>query len=192
MTSVSGDLKAMRAELRDYLARLAVRHGTFTLSSGEVSDLYVDCRVVATIPRAMRCIGALLLDLMADLPDVRGVGGLAIGADPIAAAVAMCSIDVRPEGQAIPMYMVRKEPKGHGTRRRIEGAFPEGRGAPVVVVDDVITKGGSVLQAIEAIEGETEARVARCLLLVDRLEGGAERLRQRGYEVRSIFTRNDF
>jgi orotate phosphoribosyltransferase len=59
-------------------------------------------------------------------------------------------------------------------------------------VDDVITKGGSVLQAIEAIEGETEARVARCLLLVDRLEGGAERLRQRGYEVRSIFTRNDF
>jgi orotate phosphoribosyltransferase len=192
MTSLLVDLGAMRAELHDCLARLAVRRGTFTLSSGEVSDLYVDCRVVATIPRAMRCIGALLLDLLADLPDVRGVGGLAIGADPIAAAVAMCSLELRPEGQAIPMFMVRKEPKAHGTRRRIEGAFPEGRGAPVVVVDDVITKGGSVLQAIEAIEGETEARVARCLLLVDRLEGGADLLRRRGYEVRSIFTRNDF
>jgi orotate phosphoribosyltransferase len=189
LTRTAPDLGAMRRELHDYLARLAVRHGTFTLSSGDVSDLYVDCRVVTTIPRAMRCIGALLLDLLADLPDVRGVGGLAIGADPIAAAVAMSSLEGARE---IPMFMVRKEPKGHGLRRRIEGAFPEESGAPVVVVDDVITKGGSVLQAIEAIEGETKARVARVAVLVDRLEGGAERLRGLGYDVRSIFTRHDF
>ena len=186
------DLDAMRAELRDFLARLAVRHGTFTLTSGEVSDLYVDCRVVTTIPRAMRCIGALMLDLLADLPDVKGVGGLAIGADPIAAAVAMRSLDRRGPGSEIPMFMVRKEPKAHGTRRQIEGAFPDAPGAPVVIVDDVITKGGSVLQAIEAVEKETQARVVRCVLIVDRLEGGAERLRQRGYDVRSIFTREDF
>ena len=183
------DLVAMRAELLDYLTRLAVRHGTYTLTSGEVSDLYVDCRVVTTIPRAMRCIGALMLDLLADLPDVRGVGGLAIGADPIAAAVAMSSLD---SGREIPMFMVRKEPKAHGTRRQIEGAFPDAPGAPVVIVDDVITKGGSVLQAIEAVEAETNARVVRCVLIVDRLEGGAERLRQRGYDVRAIFTREDF
>jgi orotate phosphoribosyltransferase len=186
------ELEATRAELHDYLSRLAVRHGTFTLTSGEVSDLYVDCRVVATIPQAMRCIGALMLDLLEDLPDVQGVGGLAIGADPIAAAVALCSLEGRGPGREIPMFMVRKEPKAHGTRRRIEGAFPEAPGAPVVIVDDVITKGGSVLQAIEAVEGETEARVARCLLIVDRLEGGADLLRQRGYDVRSIFTRRDF
>lgn len=183
------DLAAMREELRDLLARLAVRHGTFTLTSGATSDLYVDCRVVATIPRAMKCIGALILDALADLPDVRGVGGLAIGADPIAAAVAMASADSE---RAIPMFMVRKEPKAHGTRRRIEGAFPNEPGAPVVVVDDVITKGGSVLQAVEAIEAETEAKVVRAVLLVDRLEGGAEMLRARGYDVRALFTRTDF
>lgn len=184
-----GDLEAMRDELRRLLAQHAVRHGTFTLTSGAVSDLYVDCRVVATMPRAMRCIGALMLDLLSDLPDVRGVGGLAIGADPIAAAVAMSSLD---SGREVPMFMVRKEPKGHGLRRRIEGAFPEQPGAPVVVVDDVITGGGSVLQAIEAVEGETQARVARALVIVDRLEGGAEMLRGKGYDVRSIFTRHDF
>jgi orotate phosphoribosyltransferase len=183
------DLAAMREELRGLLARLAVRHGTFTLTSGATSDLYVDCRVVATIPRAMQCIGALILDALADLPEVKGVGGLAIGADPIAAAVAMASAATE---RAIPMFMIRKEPKAHGTRRRIEGAFPDEPGAPVVVVDDVITKGGSVLQAIEAIESETQAKVVRAVLLVDRLEGGAEMLRERGYDVRSLFTRADF
>lgn len=178
-----------RNELRELLTKHAVRHGTFTLTSGETSDLYIDCRVVTTMPRAMRAIGALMLQEIADLPHVLGVGGLSIGADPIAAAVAMSSLDT---GREIPMFMVRKEPKGHGTKRQIEGAFPPEAGAPVVIVDDVITKGGSVLQAIEAVERETQARVLRAILIVDREEGGADMLRQRGYEVRSIFTRRDF
>ena len=182
-------LGAMREELRELIARFAVRHGTFRHTSGEVSDFYIDCRVVCTLPRAMRCIGRLMLAALADLPDVRGVGGLAIGADPIAAAVAMASADTE---RPIPMFMVRKEPKAHGTRRRIEGAFPEQPGAPVVVVDDVITTGGSVLQAIEAVETETQARVVRVVVIVDRLEGGAEMLRARGYDVRALFTRADF
>ncbi len=180
---------AMRAELRELLAKLAVRHGTFTLTSGEVSDLYVDCRVVTMLPRAMTSIGALMLDALSDLPDVQGVGGLTLGADPIAAAVAMASAGTARE---IPMFIVRKEPKGHGTRRLIEGAFPETPGAPVAIVDDVITKGGSVLKAIQAVEGETAAKVARVVVIVDRLEGGAEMLRQRGYDVRALFTRHDF
>ena len=170
-----------------------MKHGTFTLTSGEISNLYVDCRVVATMPRAMRAIGALMLREIADLPDVRGVGGLAIGADPIAAAVAFASLDpTLGNGREIPMFMVRKEPKGHGLGKQIEGAFPKEAGAPVVVVDDVITKGGSILQAIEAIERETEAKIARAVLILDREEGGADRLREKGYEVRSIFTRKDF
>ena len=189
ITMAGPDLGALREELREMLGRLAVRHGTFTLTSGATSDLYIDCRVVATIPRAMKCIGTLILDALADLPDVRGVGGLAIGADPIAAAVAMASADT---DRHIPMFMVRKEPKAHGTRRRIEGAFPEEPGAPVVVVDDTITTGGSVLQAIEAVETDTQAKVVRAVLIVDRLEGGAESLRARGYDVRALFTRTDF
>jgi orotate phosphoribosyltransferase len=187
------DLAALRKELHALLAQHAVKHGTFTLSSGETSNFYVDCRVVSTMPRAMRAIGALMLHEMEDLPDVRGVGGLAIGADPIAAAVAFASLDpALGHGREIPMFMVRKEPKGHGMGKQIEGAFPAAPGAPVVVVDDVITKGGSVLQAIEAVERDTEAKVARAVLILDREEGGADRLREKGYDVRSIFTRKDF
>jgi orotate phosphoribosyltransferase len=171
------------------LTRLAVRHGTFTLSSGAVSDFYVDCRVVSMLPRAMQLIGRLMLDAIADLPDVQAVGGLTLGADPIAAAVAMASADT---ARPIPMFIVRKEPKGHGTRQLVEGPFPSEPGAPVVIVDDVITKGGSVMKAIQAVEGETQAKVARVVLIVDREEGGAEMLREQGYDVRALFTRADF
>ena len=181
--------EAMRRELRELLAKLAVRHGTFTLSSGAASDFYVDCRVVTMLPRAMRLLGALLLDALSDLDDVQGVGGLTLGADPIAAAVAMASADT---GREVPMFIVRKEPKGHGTRRLIEGAFPEEAGAPVAIVDDVITKGGAVMKAIEAVRAETAAQVVRVLLIVDRQEGGAEMLRRQGYDVRALFTRQDF
>lgn len=179
----------LRTELRALLATLAVRHGRFTLSSGAVSDLYVDCRVVSMLPRGMTLIGRLMLDAIADLPDVRGVGGLTLGADPIAAAVAMASAGTERE---VPMFIVRKEAKAHGTRRLIEGAFPPDPGAPVIIVDDVITQGGSAMKAIQAVETETEAKIARVVLIVDRLEGGAEMLRAKGYDVRSLFTRADF
>ena len=181
--------EAMRQELHELLSKLAVRHGTFTLTSGAVSDFYVDCRFVSMLPRAMQLIGRLMLDAIADLPDVQGVGGLTLGADPIAAAVAVASADtLRP----VPMFIVRKEPKGHGTRQLIEGPFPGDPGAPVVIVDDVITKGGSVMKAIQAVETETQAKVARVVLIVDREEGGAEMLREKGYDVRALFTRADF
>jgi orotate phosphoribosyltransferase len=192
-TAPAPQLDEYRRELRDLLATHSVKFGTFTLTSGATSDLYIDCRVVATMPRAMRAIGALMLEELRDLADVRGVGGLAIGADPIAAAVAFSSLD--PQfgiGREIPMFMVRKEPKGHGMGKQVEGAFPPEPGAPVVVVDDALTTGGSILQAIQAVERETAAKVVRAVLIVDRQEGGAERLRGMGYDVRSIFTRADF
>src|SRR5262245_33765996 len=99
--------ESMRQELHDLLCKLAVRHGTFTLSSGAVSDFYVDCRVVSMLPRAMQLIGHLMLDALADLPDVQAVGGLTLGADPIAAALAMASAGT---ARPIPMFIVRKEP----------------------------------------------------------------------------------
>src|SRR5687768_6560764 len=182
-----------RRELSDLLATHSVKYGTFTLTSGATSDLYIDCRVVATMPRAMRAIGALMLHELRDLTDVRGVGGLAIGADPIAAAVAYASLDPALwKGPEIPMFMVRKEPKGHGMGKQVEGAFPEKEGAPVVIVDDVLTTGGSILQAIQAVEREKKAKVVRAVLIVDRQEGGRERLEGMGYQVRSIYTRDDF
>lgn len=194
MAEKTADLDAqtratLRGELHQLLSELAVRHGTFTLSSGAVSDFYVDCRVVSMLPRAMQLIGRLMLDAVADLPGVKAVGGLTLGADPIGAAVAMASADTE---RPIPMFIVRKEPKGHGTRQLIEGPFPSEAGAPVVIVDDVITKGGSVAKAIEAVESESQAKVARVVLIVDREEGGAEMLRQQGYDVRALFTRADF
>ena len=186
-------LAEYRRELRDLLAKYSVKHGTFTLTSGATSDLYIDCRVVATMPRAMRAIGALMLHELRDLSDVRGVGGLAIGADPIAAAVAYSSLDPALwHGPEIPMFMVRKEPKGHGMGKQVEGAFPEEDGAPVVIVDDALTTGGSVLQAIQAVERERKAKVVSAVLIVDRQEGGRERLEGLGYQVRSIYTREDF
>ena len=192
-TATAPRLAEYRRELRDLLAEHSVKYGTFTLTSGATSDLYIDCRVVATMPRGMRAIGALMLHEMRDLPDVSGVGGLAIGADPIAAAVALSSLDPElGDGREIPMFMVRKEPKGHGMGKQVEGAFPTEEGAPVVIVDDALTTGGSVLAAIEAVERERRARVVRVVLIVDRQEGGRERLEGRGYEVRSVFTREDF
>ena len=191
--ALTPQLAEYREELRRLLATRAVRYGTFTLTSGKTSDLYIDCRVVATLPRAMRAIGALMLHELRDVPQLRAVGGLAIGADPIAAAVAYSSLDPHLwSGDPLNMFMVRKEPKGHGMGKQVEGAFPLEPGARVAVVDDALTTGGSVLQAIQAVERETQGKVACAVLIVDRLEGGAERLKAEGYDVRSIFTRHDF
>jgi orotate phosphoribosyltransferase len=128
-------------------------------------------------------IGRVLLDLTADW-DYQAVGGLTLGADPIGAAIAMASADT---DRPIPMFIVRKEPKGHGTRQLIEGPFPDEPGAPVVIVDDVITKGGSVMKAISAVESETRANVVRVVLIVDREEGGADALARLGVRLHSLF-----
>lgn len=196
MTSTPGQRGALdpttredlRRQLRELLVKFAVKHGTFTLVSGTVNDFYIDCRIVTMLPRAMHLIGALMLDAISDLLEVHAVGGLTLGADPIAAAVAMMSTGTIRE---IPMFIVRKEPKGHGTQRLIEGAFPTQSGATVVIVDDVITKGGSALMAIRAVR-ETGTRIACVAFIVDRQEGGADVLRGMGFEVRSLFTRRDF
>lgn len=135
------DREKLRGELHDLLERLAVRHGKSVLVSGIVSDFYVDCRVVTMLPDAMWAIGRLFLDTVSDIPNIKAVGGLTLGADPISAAVAMASgLTTSP----IPMFIVRKTPKGHGTRQLIEGPFPSESDAAVMIVDDVITKGGSV------------------------------------------------
>jgi orotate phosphoribosyltransferase len=180
------------AALKALLLEKSVRTGTFTLASGKESDLYVDCRVTTLDSRGAVLVGRVLHDLLRKEETKRGLsigslGGLTMGADPITLAVAMSSSLA---GDAVPVqaFVVRKEPKGHGRGKRIEGNFLTDQ--PVVVVDDVITTGGSTLKAIEAIEQEG-GKVAFALILVDRDEGGREAIESAGYPVFAAFTRAD-
>ncbi|MDB9741804.1 orotate phosphoribosyltransferase [Akkermansiaceae bacterium] len=178
-------------QLKEMLLQKSVRTGEFTLASGKTSDLYIDCRVTA-----MDSIGASLVGKMgwaavsekikADGLDIQCIGGMTMGADPISLAVGMTSAIESPEDM-IQVFTVRKEPKGHGTGKRIEGNFKSGDN--VVVVDDVITTGGSTIKAIDAIEAEG-GKVKFALVLVDREEGGRQAIEARGIEVVTLFSRS--
>jgi orotate phosphoribosyltransferase len=121
-------------------------------------------------------------------PLVRGVGGLTLGADPIASAIALTSFL---EGEPVDSFVVRKEPKGHGTGQWIEGRKTIPDGSRVVVIEDVVTTGGSALKAIERCRAEKLDPV-RCVALVDRLEGGREAIEAQGVPLDALFTRGDF
>ena len=185
-------LQQDREELRQLLKTKSVKTGKFTLASGKESDLYVDCRVTTLDARGAVLVGRVLHGLMRAEEEKRGIqvqsiGGLTMGADPISLAVAMQTIHAG-DATPVPAYTVRKEPKGHGRGKRIEGNFAPGQ--LVVAVDDVITTGGSTLKAIEAIE-EEGGKVAFALVLVDRDEGGREAIESKGYPVIAAFTRAD-
>ena len=171
--------------LKSILLEKSVRTGTFTLASGKVSDLYVDCRMTALDPVGATLVGALGWKLVQEeiLPRFPEVA--AIGADPISLAVGMTSALEGAE-KKLQVFTVRKEPKDHGRGRRIEGNFQAGD--TVVVVDDVITTGGSTLKAIDAIEAEG-GKVAAALVLLDREEGGRQAIEERGIPVYPLYTR---
>jgi orotate phosphoribosyltransferase len=114
------------------------------------------------------------------------VGGMTMGADPIAAAVAALSYE---HAQPKPAFIVRKQPKAHGTRKRVEGPLP--RGARVLLVEDVTTSGGSALDAIRALEEEADCTVARIVSLVDRQQGATELFAREGYEFSPVFKATD-
>lgn len=157
------------------------RRGTFTLASGRQSPYYVDARPTTMSARGLVLVGELGLAAIREAgwtPSL--VGGLTLGADPVAYAVAAASAREPP---AIDGFTVRQEPKGHGTGRRIEGPFTPG--ARVVVVEDVITTGGSARQAIDAVRAEG-GLVLGVLAVVDREEGGREALEALGYPVVSL------
>lgn len=179
-------------ELLALLTEKSVCHGTFTLASGAQSDLYVDARVTTLDPRGALLIGRVgwqLVKRTAAARNVRvdAIGGLTMGADPVALSIGIASRVDDPQN-TLQVFTVRKAAKDHGRQKRIEGNFA--KGDSVVVVDDVITTGGSTLQAIDAIE-EAGGRVAFVLVLMDRQEGGREAIEQRGHAAVSIFTRAD-
>jgi orotate phosphoribosyltransferase len=138
-----------RQQLIDHIKRDAVFHGDFTLTSGKKASYYVDLRRVSLDHRVAPLIGQVMLDLIADVPDVAAVGGLTMGADPIAAAILHQGAAV---GRGYDAFVVRKEPKDHGRGRQVE---------------DTSTTGGSPLKAIEALE-KVGAEIAAVAVVVDR------------------------
>jgi orotate phosphoribosyltransferase len=174
-------------QLRDLLIRQSFRYSdrpVFKLASGRMSPYYVDCKRVTLDPRGAALIGRLVFARIRSLHPM-GIGGLTLGADPIALAVALTS---HLHGQPIPAFIIRKEPKGHGSRAWIEGNLPEG--ADVVVVEDVVTTGGSTLKAIERLKAHG-CTILKVLALVDREEGGREMIEGSGYALESLFTVKD-
>jgi orotate phosphoribosyltransferase len=188
--SPSSAMHAATAALRNLLLEKSVRTGNFTLASGKQSDLYIDCRVTTLDPVGANLIGdlgwhAVRSKIHSEHLKVDAIGGMTMGADPISLAVGMNSAAKHPD-EMLQVFTVRKEPKGHGTGRQIEGNFKSGDN--VIVVDDVITTGGSTLKAIDAI-GREGGKVAFCLVLVDREEGGRQAIEARGIHVIPLFTR---
>lgn len=157
----------------------ALLEGDFTLSSGKKSDHYYDGKQLTLHPEGAYLIGEEIFDRLAGI-DVDAIGGLVIGAIPVVTAVTLVSYK---EGRPIPSFIVREEPKEHGTRKKIEGQFR--KGSKVVIIDDVITGGDSVKKAINAVEAEG-CEVVKVIVIVDRKEGGSERLRKEGYNFEAI------
>jgi orotate phosphoribosyltransferase len=182
-------LEADRARLLELLRTLSFERRKVVLASGKESDFYVDCKRTTLTAEGHVLVGRLLLEVVREVrPLVRGVGGLTLGADPIASAIALTSFLA---GEPVDAFIVRKEPKGHGTGQWIEGRKTIPDGSRVAVIEDVVTTGGSALKAIERCRAERLEPVA-CVALVDRLEGGREAIEAAGVPLRALFTRKDF
>ncbi len=164
----------------------ALKFGDFTLASGKKATYYLDGKQVTLDPAGSRLIAEGILDILAQGPMPSAVGGMSIGADPITAAVVtMSAVRETP----VPGFMVRKKAKGHGTDQYIEG--PVKPGDEVVIVEDVVTTGGSSLEAIERVEA-AGMKVTQVIAIIDRMEGGSEAFAERGYPFFSLLSIRDF
>jgi orotate phosphoribosyltransferase len=172
-----------REKLANLLRAKSLVLGEFTLASGKKSNYYLDCRLTTLDPEGALLTGYCVLELLDEMgikPDA--IGGLSMGADPVvSAAIVVSAIEKRP----LQGFLVRKEAKGHGRKKQIEG-MEQTHGKRVAIVDDVCTTGGSTQEAIDAAEREG-CEVVAVISLVDREEGGSEMLRAK-YNYRSVFT----
>jgi orotate phosphoribosyltransferase len=182
---VSTNIEELRTELLGLIRKLSYRERRVTLASGRTSDFYVDGKQTSLNPRGAYLVGRLMFDALSSFGKVDAVGGPTLGADPLATAVALVS---GLEGKPIPGFIVRKESKGHGTKSSIEGKENLTPGMRVVVLEDVVTTGGSGLLAVEKIEAEGY-EVVGLLSMVDREEGASEAIAAAGYPFEAIFTK---
>ena len=169
------------ARLLSILATRSARRGHFTLASGKQSTLYIDARLTTMSPDGLSIIGPLaLMRINARWNEATAIGGLTLGADPISYSIAYASAST---DRPLRAFTVRKEAKAHGTGRLIEGPFEQGD--RVVVIEDVITTGGSALKAIDALAA-AGAQILGVLALVDREEGGREAIEAAGHSVEAL------
>jgi len=175
-----------RQRLRSLLVERSLSIGDFTLASGARSSWYIDARLTTMSSEGQFLVGIVALEALREhFPAARWVGGLTLGADPIAYAIAHRSWI---EGAPIEGFTIRKQPKDHGTGRRIEGGLPSG--TPVVVIEDTLTRGGSAMEAVGVLE-EHGAQVLGVLTVVERGAGGRERIAEGGYPLISLFAASE-
>ncbi len=172
-------MSGAKTELAQYINDLAVQRGDFTLTSGKKASFYIDLRQVSLDHRVAPLIGDVMLELLSEFPEAELVGGLTMGADPIASAIMHRAALA---GRSLDAFVVRKEPKGHGMGKQVEG--PDVSGKNVIVVEDTSTTGESPLKAIEAVE-KAGATVVAVAVVVDRDTGAKQVIEQAGYPYRA-------
>jgi orotate phosphoribosyltransferase len=173
-----------RARLLEIIRQKSLLRGTFKLVSGATSNYYLDMKPTTFHPEGVTLIAEIICDMMQGDTDVDSIGGLELGAVPIVAAVCAQSFRSRP----VNGFVVRKEKKGHGTDQKIDGNFTPN--TTVVLIEDVTTKGGSVMQAVNVVRAQG-ATVKKIITIVDRLEGAEENLKKEGLALAPIFTTKD-
>ena len=165
-----------RTRLVELLTALSFERKKVILASGRESDFFIDCKQTILTAEGHALVGELMFAMLAELPECDAVGGVELGGCPLASAVSLVSFQ---KGRPLPALYVRKEQKDHGSKRLVEGDRAIVKGMPVVVLEDVITTGGSTLKAVDKL-GQAGVKVVGVVALVDRLEGGAEAIRGAG------------
>ena len=177
-----------KQRLKEILLEKSYRKGKFKLSSGKESDFYIDGKQTTLSAEGAYLCGKLIFDLVKNNTNsIDAIGGMTLGADPLVTAASIVS---HLEGQPIPAFIVRKESKKHGTEQYIEGQKNMIPGATVALLEDVVTTGGTLLKVIERVEAQGY-KVGLIVTIVDRQEGGAEALSEKGYTLVPVFTRQD-
>jgi orotate phosphoribosyltransferase len=184
LSLAKADTESLRQVLLDLIIKYAYVEGDFILSSGAKSSYYINCKQVTLRAEGALALGRLLFQLLPS--DTAAVAGLTLGADPMVTAVSLVSAW---SSKPIPALIIRKQPKGHGTQAYIEGPSLASR-AKVVVLEDVVTTGGSALMAVERLQA-AGYQVSQILALVDREQGGKELYQSKGIEFQALFSIKD-
>ena len=180
--------EAKRARLIELLRELSFERRRVLLASGRESDFFIDCKQTILTAEGHALVGELMFQALGDLPECDAVGGVELGGCPLASAVSLVSFQ---KGRPLTGFYVRKERKDHGTGKLVEGDKSLKPGTRIVLLEDVVTTGGSSLKAVETLK-TAGAVVVGIIALVDRQEGGAVAIRAAGLPLLTLSTRADF